>query len=143
MRKTGKQVELLCVEKRRTGQVISGGEIVGDPSGRDVIVLDDMCASGSTLLQAATVLRAAGATSVHTAVTHTPIETGVAALAASDHVTQVVTTDSVGHTLSASACPNSKVTTLSTGELLGTAIARIANGDSLAPLAEDWPPPSH
>jgi len=38
------------VEKRREGGAISGGTIVGNVSGRAVIVLDDLCASGSTLI---------------------------------------------------------------------------------------------
>lgn len=140
--KTGKQVELLCIEKHRTGQSVAGGAVVGNASGRDVIVLDDMCASGATMLQAATALRAAGATSVHVAVTHTPVETGVAALAAADHITQIVVTDSVGHELAITTSDhNSKVRTLATGELLGNAMARIAAGVSLTPLASDWPLP--
>jgi hypothetical protein len=31
---------------------------------------------------------------------------------------------------------------LSAGELLGCAMARMVSGDSLAPLAEHWPPPT-
>jgi ribose-phosphate pyrophosphokinase len=139
-RKTGKQVELVFVEKRREGQVVSGGAIIGNPSGRDVIVLDDLCASGATLLQAASSLRAAGATSVHTAVTHMPVETGLTALAAATEVAQVVATDSVGYTASGIAGHN-KIKILATAELLGNAMARIAHGESLAPLAEHWPCP--
>src|SRR3984893_3924147 len=96
-RKTGREVELVFVEKRREGGVVSGGAIVGNASGRAVIVLDDLCASGATLRRAATALRAAGATSVHATVTHTPIETGLATLVAAEDIAQVVTTDSVGY----------------------------------------------
>src|ERR1700730_2268033 len=96
-RKTGREVELVFVEKRREGGVVSGGAIVGNASGRAVIVLDDLCASGATLLRAAAALRATGATSVHATVTHTPIETGLATLVAAEDIAQVVTTDSVGY----------------------------------------------
>src|SRR6202011_2269224 len=89
-RKTGRQVELVFVEKRRESGVVSGGAIVGNASGRAVIVLDDLCASGATLRRAATALRAAGATSVHATVTHTPIETGLATLVAAEDIAQVV-----------------------------------------------------
>ena len=142
-RKTGKEVELVFVEKRREGGVISGGTIVGNVIGRAVIVLDDLCASGSTLIKAATALRAAGATSVHATVTHSPIEAGLAALAASAEIAQVVITDSVGYAPnSASLGQRGKVRILPCGELLGCAMARIVSGDPLAPLAEHWPPPS-
>jgi ribose-phosphate pyrophosphokinase len=142
-RRTGKEVELVFVEKRREGGAISGGTIVGNVSGRAVIVLDDLCASGSTLIKAATALRAAGATSVHATVTHSPIEAGLATLAASAEIEQLVTTDSVGYApSSASLGQRGKVEILPCGELLGCAMARIVSGDPLAPLAEHWPPPS-
>jgi ribose-phosphate pyrophosphokinase len=141
-RKAGRKVELLFIEKRRDGNLVSGGAVVGNASGHDVIMLDDLCASGATLLQAATALRAAGATSVHATVTHTPLEKGIAALAASPGIAQVVVTDSVGYTTATGASGHgTKVKTLPTGKLLGCAIARIAKGESLASLAEQWPPP--
>jgi len=138
-RKTGKKVELVFVEKRREGQVVCSGRIVGNASGHAVVVLDDLCASGATMLQAATALRAAGATSVHATVTHTPLETGLAALTASEDIAQVVVTDSVGAAL---GTVRAKVKTLPAGELLGCAMARLVSGHSLAPLAEHWPPPT-
>ena len=132
-RQTGHSVELLFVEKRRQGQTISGGRIIGDVSGHHAILLDDLCATGATLLQAASTLRSAGAASVHTAVTHIPIEAGLRSLAASPDVTQVVVTDSVGYSPTISAPEhNAKVTTLSAGALLGHAMLRIARGDSMA-----------
>jgi len=142
-RKTGRDVELAFVEKRREGGAVSGGTIVGNASGRAVIVLDDLCATGSTLLRAATALRAAGATSVHATVTHTPIEAGLAALVAAEDIAQVVITDSVGYVPNLGASDHrGKMTLLSAGELLGCAMARMVSGDSLAPLAEHWPPPT-
>ena len=141
-RKTGREVELVFVEKRREGEVISGGTIVGNANGHDVIVLDDLCASGATLLQAAASLRTAGATSVHATVTHTPIQAGLAALAAAADVAQVVTTDSVGYTSVISTAGHNKIKILPAAELLGNAMARIVRGESLACLGEHWPPPT-
>lgn len=142
-RKTGQEVELVFVEKRRDGEVLSGGTVVGNPGGRAAIVLDDLCSSGTTLIKAATALRAAGAVSVHATVTHTPLEDGLAALAAADDIVQVVVTDSVGHMPGlVSLGKRGKVKVLPSGELLGCAMARMMTGDPLAPLAEHWPPPS-
>jgi ribose-phosphate pyrophosphokinase len=142
-RKTGQEVELVFVEKRRDGEVLSGGTVVGNPGGRAVIVLDDLCSSGTTLIKAATALRAAGAVSVHATVTHTPLDDGLAALAAADEIAQVVVTDSVGYTPSPVLLgKRGKVKILPSGELLGCAMARMMTGDPLAPLAEHWPPPA-
>jgi ribose-phosphate pyrophosphokinase len=142
-RKTGQEVELVFVEKRRDEGVLSGGTVVGNPRGRAAIVLDDLCSSGTTLIKAATALRVAGAVSVHATVTHTPLEEGLAALAAADDIAQVVVTDSVGHAPSPVSLGNrGKVKILPIGELLGCALARMMAGDPLAPLAEHWPPPT-
>ncbi len=136
-RKTGTDVELAFIEKRREGNVLSGGTIVGNVSGRTVIVLDDLCASGTTLSRAATAMREAGAESVHVAVTHAPLEAGLANLSASDDIAQIIVTDSVGHAPSA----RQKVKVLPAGELIGCALERMIRGEPLAPLAEHWPPP--
>lgn len=142
-RKTEQEVELVFIEKRREGEVLSGGTIVGNPAGRAAIVLDDLCASGATLIKAATALRAAGATSVYATVTHTPLEDGLAALAAADEIAEVVVTDSVGYAPGSAALgKKGKVKILPCGELLGCAMARMLSGDPLAPLAEHWPPPT-
>ncbi|MBS0420469.1 MAG: ribose-phosphate pyrophosphokinase [Proteobacteria bacterium] len=142
-RKTATEVELVFIEKRRDGEVLSGGTIVGNPEGRAAIVLDDLCASGSTLIKAATALRAAGATSIHATVTHTPLEEGLAALAAADDIAQVVVTDSVGYQPKATSLgKRGKVKILPCGELLGCAMARMVSGDTLDVLAEHWPPPA-
>ena len=49
------------MEKRRTGSVISGGTVVGNVAGHTVVIIDDLCASGGTLIRAAAALREAGA----------------------------------------------------------------------------------
>jgi ribose-phosphate pyrophosphokinase len=142
-RKTGQEVELVFIEKRREGEVLSGGTVVGNPSGRAAIVLDDLCSSGTTLIKAAAALRAAGAVSVHATVTHTPLEDGLLALATSDDIAQVVVTDSVGYAPTGTVVgKRGKVKVLPSGELLGCAMARMMRGDPLSPLAEHWPPPS-
>src|SRR5882757_9505527 len=129
-RKTGQEVELVFVEKRREGGIVSGGTIVGSVDGRAVIVVDDLCASGSTLIKAATALRAAGASSIHATVTHTPIEAGLAALAGAEEIAQVVITDSVGYAPGATSLGHrGKVKILPCGELLGCAIARMMSGN--------------
>src|SRR3984893_6603875 len=69
-RKTRRHVERVFVEKHRESGVVSGGAIVGNGPGHAVILLDDLCASGATLLRAATALRSAGATALPAP--HTP-----------------------------------------------------------------------
>jgi len=140
-RRVGREIELVFIEKRRTDGVVSGGAIVGDATGRTIIVLDDMCATGATLIRAASTLREAGATSVQVAVTHAPIEDGVAALAAAEDIAQVLITDSVGYSPRSDTFDRGgKVRVMPIGPLLGCAMARMMSGEPLAALSENWPP---
>jgi ribose-phosphate pyrophosphokinase len=144
-----RDVDLLFIEKRRKSGVVSGGAIVGDAADCSVIVLDDLCATGDTLVRAAAALRTAGAREVHVAVTHTPVASGLAAVAAADDITGVVVTDSVGQLVSERVPMSSRETNpmeakmrvLAIAPLLGSAIGRIARGVPLSPLFKHWPPP--
>jgi ribose-phosphate pyrophosphokinase len=140
-RRLGHEVELAFIEKRRASGTVSTGRVVGEVHGRDAILLDDLCASGGTLVRAAGALRNAGARAVHVAFTHAPLARGLSALAACDAISQIVTTDSVGRDLQAELRSQpGRVTVLPVGPLLGLALMRIQRGASLAPLLESWPP---
>jgi ribose-phosphate pyrophosphokinase len=139
----GRPIDLTFVEKRRSGGTVSGGGVVGQVERRAVIVLDDLCASGGTLVRAATSLREAGASAVHVAVTHAPLAAGLAALLAAPAIADVAITDSVG--LELHHGPPSmagKLSVLPVAPLLGQALARISHSAPLADLLEHWPPPA-
>lgn len=136
-RQCAKEVDLVFIEKRRTGGVVSGGQVVGDVDGRTVIVLDDLCATGGTLIRAATALRAAGASAVHVAVTHAPLQS---ALIATNSIAEILTTDSVGSVIDARDSNQRKLIVLPIAPLLGQAVARVLSGLPLTPLLEHWPP---
>ena len=137
--RAGRPVELAFLEKRRALSQVATGRLVGDVNGRTVLIIDDLCATGGTLIRAAASCREAGAAAVHVAVTHVPLPAGVEAVAAAESITDMVTTDSV-------AFPDlsrqrTKVIMLSAGALLGVAIRRILSGLPVAPLLTRWPVP--
>src|SRR5688572_5697322 len=139
----GCEVELAFIEKRRAAGVVSGGTLVGMTSDHPtVIVLDDLCATGGTLIRAATICRNAGAAAVHVAVTHVPLASGLEAVTRSEAIAGVVTTDSVGtgmHRYPPSAAGDDKLVTLSIGPLFGQAVRRMLAGKPVAPLLRHWP----
>lgn len=140
-RQLNRSIELLFVEKRRVGGQLSGGRVTGDPAGKAVIVLDDLCSSGSTLRRATASLRAAGAVSVHVAVTHAPLDEGLASVLADGAISEVVVTDSVGGaTHPALRSPDPKLVVLSVAPLLAQALMRPLRGLPLTELLEHWPP---
>jgi ribose-phosphate pyrophosphokinase len=125
--------DLAIVDKRRSGPGESEVmNIIGDVSGRRCIIFDDIIDSAGTLVNAAAAISAAGATEVHAYVTH-----GVLSGAAVDRVEKsvlqgLVVTNSI---LPADGAPTSpKIRRLSVAPLIGEAIRRIANEESVSKL---------
>lgn len=137
----GRGVEFALLEKRRSSGKAATGRLLGDLAGRDAIVVDDLCATGGTLIHAAERCREAGAKTVYVAVSHTPWAAGLSAVLSSTSVANVVTTDSVGFQSVLPADSRSKLVTLSVAPLLGGVVRRIAAGQPIAPLLTDWPVP--
>ncbi|MBL8199949.1 MAG: ribose-phosphate pyrophosphokinase [Chromatiales bacterium] len=139
----GRTVELAFVEKRRALDVVSGGTVVGMGGDQPtVIVLDDLCATGGTLIRAANICRDAGAAAVHVAVTHAPLRQGVDALLQAEAIDRIVVTDSVGAPWvppESSAPRDGKLVSLPVAPLLGQALGRLVSGRPLAPLLRRWP----
>jgi ribose-phosphate pyrophosphokinase len=134
-------VDLAFVEKRRVGGVVSGGLLAGDVAGRSVIILDDLCASGGTLVRAARACRDAGANAVFAAVTHAPLHEGLEVLAAEPALDGVVITDSVGESFAGRvAASGGRLQVLSVAPLFGAALRRMREHRPLTPLLLRWPP---
>jgi ribose-phosphate pyrophosphokinase len=140
--RTGREVELAFIEKRRAKGVVATGVLVGEVAGRTAIVLDDLCATGGTLIRAAEICRRAGAQDVHAAVTHTPLAAGLEALLGAEGVSRIVVTDSVGIDFPAAHAPaaRGRLVLLSIAPLLAQAVRRMITGQPVAPLLEHWPP---
>ena len=136
-----REIGLAFIEKRRAQGKVSGGALAGEVAGRPVIIIDDLCATGGTLIRAAETCRRAGAAACHVAVTHTPLAAGLAALLASEPVTSITTTDSVAIPFPATHSPprSGKLITLSVAPLIGRTLARMITGKPVAPLLENWP----
>lgn len=124
---------LAIIDKRRpranASEVMN---LIGDVSGKDAILVDDMVDTAGTLAQAAAALKNKGARRVLAYAVH-PILSGPAIQRITDSVLEeVVFTDTVPLSPAARAC--SKIRALNTDALFGEAIARIHRADSLSSL---------
>ncbi len=125
--------DLAIVDKRRSGPGQSEVmNIIGDVSGRRCILFDDIVDSAGTLCNAAQALADQGAASVSAYVSH-----GVLSGAACDRVgksvlDELVITDSIEPPDPVQSCP--RVRHVSVAPLIGEAIRRIANEESVSKL---------
>jgi ribose-phosphate pyrophosphokinase len=122
---------LAIVAKERLGPTeVDAYSIVGNVSGCDVLMVDDLTTTCGTLCAAARILMQHGAASVRGVVSHGLLtEQGLQRLKASP-ITELVVTDTVPP-INAQGFP---VTVLSVAELLGEAILRIHNDKSVSSL---------
>jgi ribose-phosphate pyrophosphokinase len=111
---------------------VSISAIIGDVTNKDVIVLDDEIARGTTMLELLSVLRQHEPRSISVACTHGLFADGaLEKLAAAEDVMEVVCTNSVPVPVS-----HPKLTVLSVAPALAEAIRRTHDGQSVSVLFE-------
>ena len=127
--------DLAIVDKRRPeagkSEVMN---IIGDVSGKRCIMLDDMCDSGGTLANAAAALKEQGAKSVSAYVTHGVLSNNAVDRIEKSVLDELVMTDTIEP--SKDAIKSKSIRILPIAPLLGEAIRRIANEESVSKLFE-------
>jgi ribose-phosphate pyrophosphokinase len=98
--------------------------------GKNVILVDDLTETGGTVTRAADVLKAQGAKNVYAAVSHAVLNATAMDRLKKSALDELVTTDTVPH----SKVNGFKLTELTVAPLLGEAIKRIHNAESVSSL---------
>jgi ribose-phosphate pyrophosphokinase len=124
---------LAIVDKRRPRENESEVmNVIGEVAGKHVLIFDDMIDSGGTLVKAAQKIKDLGALDVIACSTH-PVFSGEAVTRIQNSVLdEVIVSDSIPLNANAQACP--KIKTLSLAPLIGEAIRRIHQEESLSIL---------
>ena len=127
--------DLAIVDKRRP----KAGEsevmnIIGDVEGRHCIMIDDIVDSGGTLCNAAEALLEERAASVAAYITHGVLSNGACKRIDQSKLTELVVTNSIDPDLRKDKCKKLRV--VSVAPLMGEAISRIANEQSVSSLFE-------
>jgi len=122
------------MEKYRSRGVVSGEALVGDLDGRTAIILDDLIASGGTMLRTARKARAQGARRVFAVATHGLFVEGANEAMADAAFDRVLVSDSVPPFRLTDTAARAKLSVVSAAPLVGEAIARMRAGGSLVDL---------
>ncbi len=125
--------DIAIVDKRRP----KAGEsevmnIIGDVAGRNCILYDDIIDSGGTLCNAAKALKDHGASSVSAYITHGVLSDPAVERITNSELTELVITNTIAQPQKVKDCD--KIRECSTATLLGEAIRRIANDESVSKL---------
>lgn len=116
-------------KKRKDASEVEAISIVGDVKGRSVLVVDDMTESAGTLEAAAKILMKNGATRVRAAVSHAVLNDRGYERIAEGFLHELISTNSTPV-----ECRGLPITILSIAQLLGEAILRINNHQSVTSL---------
>ena len=123
---------LALVDKRRPKPNVSEVmNVIGEVEGRNLIILDDLVDTGGTIVEAAVALKAKGAKQIYVGCTHGILSGNALERIQDSPVTELVITNTVPLV---DGKKNDKVRILSVAPLLGEAIRRIHNGESVSSL---------
>jgi ribose-phosphate pyrophosphokinase len=119
----------LVAKKRTSATNVEAINVVGEVAGCDVLLVDDITETAGTLTAAAKILREHGAKSVRAAVSHCVLNDHAVARLKSGLIDEVITTNSTP--VDTRGLP---ITVLSIAPLLGQAIQRINQNESVTSL---------
>lgn len=131
LQKKGHNAQMAIISKQRAGAgVIDSMKLIGEVSGAEAIIIDDLCDTAGTLVQAAQLLKDKGASRVYAAITH-PVFSGPALSRIKNSVIEELV---ITNTIPLSKDAPSNITSVSCAGLLAEAIYRIHLGGSVSEL---------
>ena len=127
------EAELGIIDKRRPrANVAQVFNVIGEVSGRDVVILDDMIDTAGTLVQSVEALLARGARQVSAAVTHAVLSGQAMSRINSSRLERLIVTNTIP--LNEESHRTDRIEVLSVAGLFGEAIRRIHEGSSVSSL---------
>ena len=119
-------VPLAIIDKRRPRpNVCEATNVIGDVKDKDVIVVDDICDTGGSLVAGCNILKEKGVKDIYTAVTHGVFSGDAAKIIQDSPIKKMVITNTIPLSEEFKATCN-KVTVLSVGWMLSKIISAIS-----------------
>lgn len=123
------KADFALIDKRRVEGRIEIEALVGEVKGRNVFIVDDMCATGETLVKAATACKERGALRIFAAFTHGLLAPGALEKLVASPIEKIFTTNTIAHQIG-----DKKIEVVSVAPLFGEAIQRILSTESISSL---------
>jgi ribose-phosphate pyrophosphokinase len=117
----------ICHKQRKKANEVAEMTVIGDVSGKDVILVDDMCDTAGTLTKAADLFMEKGALSVRAFCTHAVLSGPAYDRIENSRITELIVTDTIPLKQQ-----SDKIRVLSVADLFGDVIRRNANNESIS-----------
>ncbi len=123
---------LAIIDKRRSEPNVSEVlHVIGEVKGKTAIIVDDMVDTGGTLVNAAEALKEAGAEKVYACCTHPVLSGNAVEKIENSNIEKLIVTNTIKVPVDK---VSSKIKVLSVAPLIGEAIRRISNKESVSSL---------
>jgi ribose-phosphate pyrophosphokinase len=120
---------VICDKQRKRANEIAAMTVIGDVSGRNVVLIDDICDTAGTLCKSAAILKERGALSVRAFCTHPVLSGNAYENVTNSELEELVVCDTIPMK---KQCDKIKV--LTTGELFAVAIRNTFENKSISSL---------
>ena len=118
---------VICYKERKQANVIGDMKVLGDVTGKDVVIIDDMVDTAGTLTKAADLMMANGATSVRAYCTHGILSGTAYERLDASNITELVVTNTIPKTHN-----SKKVREISVADFFAQTINSVVNNESIS-----------
>jgi ribose-phosphate pyrophosphokinase len=120
---------VICDKTRKRANEIESMSIIGDVSGQDIVLIDDICDTAGTLAKAASLIMEKGANSVRAVCSHAVLSGKAYETIENSALAELIVTDTIPLKQE-----SSKIKVLSTADLFAKAIANVNEHGSISDL---------
>lgn len=120
---------VICDKRRKRANEIESMSIIGDVTGQDIVLIDDICDTAGTLSKAASLIMENGANSVRAVCTHAVLSGKAYETIENSVLSELIVTDTIPLKQE-----SSKIRVLSTADLFAKAIANVNEHGSISDL---------
>ncbi|MDR0427867.1 MAG: ribose-phosphate pyrophosphokinase [Dysgonamonadaceae bacterium] len=120
---------VICYKIRKKANEISEMKIIGDVTGMDVILVDDIVDTAGTITKAADLMLSEGANSVRAIASHAVMSDPASTRVDQSALEEIVFTDSIPYSKK-----SEKVKVISVANMFATSIKRVCNNESISTL---------
>jgi ribose-phosphate pyrophosphokinase len=120
---------VICHKSRQRANEVSDMKIIGDVSGKDVLLVDDIVDTAGTITRAADLMMENGARSVRALASHAVMSDPASQRVDESALSEIIFTDSIPY-----AMKSSKVRLLSVADMFAEAIRRVCCNESISTL---------